>query len=96
MFEVAKLYEEMQEKINQEVEDILTEKISQFVGQDLSKKQIAKMLNKKKIEVVKYQAPYSKFTYYAVSYKGKDVIFKIKVLPVEDKFGYKIEVEEEL
>ena len=97
MFEVAKKFTQMQKDIDSATNKILTEKISQYVGRELSQSQIVEMIECKSLTVIKYEV--SEFTsLYSIKVESKEELlhFTITIEPTGNEQGYEIIAEEEL
>ena len=97
MFEVAKKFAQMQKDIDNTIGKILTEKITQYVGRELSQSQIVEMIERKSLIVIKYVV--SDFTsLYSIKAEEKEEMlhFTITIVPINNEQSYEIIVEEEL
>lgn len=97
MFEVAKKFAQMQKDIDNTIGKILTEKITQYVGRELSQSQIVEMIERKSLMVIKYVV--SDFTsLYSIKAEEKEQMlhFIITIEPINNEQSYGIIVEEEL
>ena len=97
MFEVAKKFAQMQKDIDNTIGKILTEKITQYVGRELSQSQIVEMIERKSLMVIKYVV--SDFTsLYSIKAEEKEEMlhFIITIEPINNEQSYEIIVKEEL
>lgn len=97
MFEVAKKFAQMQKDIDNTIGKILTEKITQYVGRELSQSQIVEMIERKSLIVIKYVV--SDFTsLYSIKAEEKEEMlhFIITIVPINNEQSYEIIVKEEL
>ena len=97
MFEVTKKFAQMQKDIDDTIGKILTEKITQYVGRELSQSQIVEMIERKSLIVIKYVV--SDFTsLYSIKAEEKEEMlhFTITIVPINNEQSYEIIVEEEL
>lgn len=97
MFEVAKKFAQMQKDIDNTIGKILTEKITQYVGRELSQSQIVEMIERKSLMVIKYVV--SDFTsLYSIKAEEKEQMlhFIITIEPINNEQSYEIIVKEEL
>lgn len=97
MFEVAKKFAQMQKDIDNTIGKILTEKITQYVGRELSQSQIVEMIERKSLIVIKYVV--SDFTsLYSIKAEEKEEMlhFIITIEPINNEQSYEIIVKEEL
>ena len=97
MFEVTKKFAQMQRDIDSATNKILTEKISQYVGRELSQSQMVEMIECKSLIVIKYEV--SDFTsLYSIKAEGKEELlhFIITIEPINNEQSYEIIVKEEL
>lgn len=97
MFEVGKKFAQMQKDIDNTIGKILTEKITQYVGRELSQSQIVEMIERKSLIVIKYVV--SDFTsLYSIKAEEKEEMlhFIITIEPINNEQSYEIIVKEEL
>ena len=92
MFEVAKKFAQMQKDIDNTIGKILTEKINQYVGRELSQSQIVEM-----IKSTKCIFSYLNECFLITGMDNKTPLgFTIKVESSDNEQGYVIIVEEVL
>ena len=97
MFEVAKKFAQMQKDIDSNINKILTEKINQYVGRELSQSQIVEMIKSGELKITKCIFSYLNECFLITGMDNKTpLVFTIKVESSDNEQGYVIIVEEEL
>ena len=97
MFEVAKKFAQMQKDIDSNINKILTEKINQYVGRELSQSQIVEMIKSGELKITKCIFSYLKVCFFLTDMDNKTpLVFTIKVESSDNEQGYVIIVEEVL
>ena len=97
MFEVTKKFAQMQKDIDSATNKILTEKISQYVGRELSQSQIVEMIKSGELKITKCIFSYLNEYFLITGMNNKTPLaFTTKVESSDNEQGYVIIVEEVL
>ena len=97
MFEVTKKFAQMQKDIDNTIGKILTEKITQYIGRELSQSQIIEMTKNGELKITKCIFSYLNDCFLITGMDNKTpLVFTIKVEFSDNEQGYVITVEEEL